>query len=79
MRVIKEISHSKCKITVFYWNNKYLIKLERGLIEQTYKVPELEISGEEDIQRIVSDEFLDQALEEFDRMEASLFKALQEL
>ena len=79
MRVIKEISHSKCKITVFYWNNKYLIKLERGLIEQTYKVPELEISGEEDIQRIVSDEFLDQALEEFDRMEASLFKAIQEL
>ncbi|MEM6844723.1 MAG: hypothetical protein AAF632_21085 [Bacteroidota bacterium] len=80
MRVIGEIPHAQCKITVFYWNNKYLIKLERGWIEQTYKVPELEISGEEDIQQLVSSgNFLEKALNQFEAMEANLFKAMEEL
>ncbi|MGB3589277.1 MAG: hypothetical protein WBA23_22220 [Tunicatimonas sp.] len=79
MRVIREIPHKQCKITIFYWNSKYLIKLERGWIEQTYKVPELEISGEEDIQKIVKGDFLAKALEQFEIMEANLFQAVEEL
>ncbi len=79
MRVIGEIPHAQCKITIFYWNNKYLIKLEKGWVEQTYKVPELEISGEEDIQEIVKSDFLAKALEQFEIMEANLFQAIEEL
>lgn len=79
MRIVGEIPHSQCKITIYYWNNKYLVKLERGWVEQTYKVPELEISGEADIQKIVNEEFIEKALSQFELMEASLFKALEEL
>jgi hypothetical protein len=79
MRIVGEIPHNQCKITIYYWNNKYLIKLERGWVEQTYKVPELEISGEEDIQKIVDEEFIGKALAQFEVMEANLFKALEEL
>lgn len=79
MRVVGEIPNNQCKITIYYWNNKYLIKLEQGWIEQTYKVPELEISGEEDLQKIVSGEFLEKALKLFGTMESSLFKAMEEL
>jgi hypothetical protein len=46
MRVVGEIPHSDCKITIFSWNNRYLIKLEQGLLEQTFKVNEFDISGE---------------------------------
>ena len=79
MRIVGEIPHPKCKITIFYWNNKYLIKLERGWVEQTYKVPELEISGEEDIRSIVSENFLASVLGLFDTMEATLLEAMENL
>ena len=79
MRVVDEIAHPACKITVFSWNMKYLIKLERGLIEQTFKVPELEVTGDGDIKEILSGDFLDEAVERFSEMEASLMRALEKL
>ena len=79
MRIIGEIPHPACKITLFSWNSKYLIKLERGLIEQTFKIPEYEVSGDQDIQRLVAGDFLAQALQRFDEMEDSLMQAMEEL
>ena len=49
MRLVREIAHSDCKITIFSWNNRYLIKHEQGMLEQTFKIPELDLSGEEDL------------------------------
>ncbi|MEQ9439048.1 MAG: hypothetical protein RIG62_08360 [Cyclobacteriaceae bacterium] len=77
MRVVGEIPHPQCKITIFYWNNKYLIKLERGWVEQTYKVPELEITGEGDVQKMVNEDFLAKVIGLFDTMEAILFEAME--
>lgn len=79
MRIVKEISHPQCKITVFSWNAKYLIKLERGLIEQTYKVPEMELSGDEDIEKLLKGDFLKRVLARFDEMESDLMEALEKL
>ncbi|WPP48248.1 hypothetical protein [Catalinimonas niigatensis] len=79
MRIIGEISHESCKITVFAWNNKYLIKLERGLIEQTFKVPETEVTGDDDIQKMLQGTFMEKAITRFDEMEASLIEAMEAL
>ena len=79
MRIIGEIPHPACKITLFSWNSKYLVKLERGFIEQTFKIPEYEVSGDQDIQRLVAEDFLAQALQRFDEMEASLMQAMGNL
>ena len=49
MRVIKQIQHPDCLISVFYWNGKYLLKYEVGHLEQTYKINELDIASEEDV------------------------------
>ena len=76
MRVIGEIKHPACKITLFSWNAKYLIKLERGLVEQTFKVPEFDVTGEEDIREMLQGDFLQEALLRFDEMDASLGRAL---
>lgn len=75
MRVVREIPHSDCKITVFSWNGKYLIKLENGGFEQTYKVSELDVL-EEEIDEILNDTFITEALERFTDMAKSLRKAL---
>ena len=79
MRIIGEIPHPACKITLFSWNSKYLVKLERGPIEQTFKIPEYEVSGEKDLQSLVAGDFLAQALRRFDEMEASLMQAVEGL
>lgn len=79
MRIVDEIAHPTCRITLFSWNMKYLIKLEKGLIEQTFKVPQLEVTGDEDIKNMLQGEFLDEAIRRFDEMEASLMKALSKV
>ncbi len=79
MRIVSEIFHPQCKITVFAWNGKYLIKLERGLLEQTYKIPEMDLSGEEDIKKLVQGKFLQGVLSRFDEMEKDLLQALHTL
>lgn len=79
MRIISEVSHPQCKITIFSWNNKYLIKFERGLIEQTYKVPEEEVRGDEDIKKLVVDKLLKSVLPRLNNMENDLMKVLDEL
>ena len=79
MRIVDEIAHPACKITIFSWNMKYLIKLEKGLIEQTFKVPELEVTGDEDIKNLLKGEFLEEAIRRFGEMEASLMRALGEI
>ena len=77
MRVVGEIPHSDCKITIFSWNNRYLIKLEHGLLEQTFKVNEFDISGESEIYRIVDQPFIQEALQRFAEMNRSLHQAMQ--
>ena len=77
MRVIGEIPHPDCKITIFHWNNRYLIKLEAGLLEQTFKVSEYDIASEDDLKKILSEEFIQKALERFQDMYASLRSSLE--
>lgn len=80
MRTVAEIPHSDFKITVFAWNNKYIIKLEKGNYEQTYKVSEMETSGDADILKIINDEsFILNAKERFKGMNQSLNEALNRL
>ena len=75
MRVVREISGKPCKVTVFSWNEKYLIKLEFGPFEQTYKVSMMDYL-EEEIDEILSDEFISEAMERFHSMGKSLRKAI---
>lgn len=79
MRVIGEINHPECKVTLFHWNNRYLIKIEQGLLEQTYKVPEYDVPTEDEVKRLVSEAFIASALQQFAVMRQSLHDALQKI
>lgn len=72
MRVVKELLLPDLKITIFSWNNKYLIKLEQGPLEQTFKVPETEITAEGDLEAMLSEQFLANARLRFKSMMADL-------
>jgi hypothetical protein len=77
MRVVGEIPHPNLKITIFNWNNRYLIKLEHGSFEQTFKVSEFDIISEQDLLKIIDAEFLKESEARFHEMEQSLFKSQQ--
>ena len=79
MRVIGEIPHTDCKITIFHWNNRYLIKLEQGPLEQTYKIQEFDLSSEDEIKQIISEEFIQSCLRRFEAMGESLKQAVRNL
>ena len=79
MRVVGEIPHPECKITIFYWNNKYLIKLELGPFEQTFKIAEYDIASEEDLKKIIDVDFIQQAMSRFADMSRSLSEATDEI
>lgn len=69
MRIIAELPHPDCKITIFLMNQKYLIKFEKGNYEQTYKLSELDIiDGINGIFKLVDDEFIKKVKERFAQM-----------
>ena len=79
MRVIGEIPHPDCKITIFHWNNRYLIKLEQGPLEQTFKIQEFDLTSEDDIKSIVSEAFIQAALQRFESMAQALNEAMTKI
>lgn len=79
MRVIGEIPHPDCKITIYAWNTKYLVKVEKGNLEQTFKIPETELTAEAELHEIIQGEFIQDALARFKGMGESLKIALNKL
>lgn len=79
MRIIGEIPHPDCRITLFHWNNRYIVKLERGYLEQTFKIDQFDLSSEKDLHILVNEEFVREAISHFDAMDQSLQKSFQNL
>jgi hypothetical protein len=51
---------------LFAWNNKYIVKFEQGLVEQTLKFETLEIEGgEAELRRRLDDAFILNVIETF--------------
>ena len=65
MRVIETIPHAQFKITIFSWNNKYIIKIELGQFEQVFKISEDDVMGLDDIKNMLSDVFLSKVMNRF--------------
>lgn len=71
MRVIAELPHPVCKITIFSMNQKFIIKLEKGVYEQSYKLAEIDLpDGVNDVFKILDDEFMKTVDERFRQMRA---------
>lgn len=79
MRQLYRIPHSKLVITVFGMNERFILKLEAGPMEQTYKIPEEAVNGPEDVKRLLDGPFLAEILTHFNAMYQSLLNAQQRL
>ena len=72
MRIINERSFEGCKLTFFSWNNRYLIKLEQGLLEQTFKINQFDVQNEDELLLLADAEFIREAVTRFAEMAQSL-------
>ncbi len=72
MRIAGIIDHPVLKITVMEMNNRYVLKLEVNLLEQTYKFNEDDhLRSFEDIKKMVDDEFIKECMKRFSEMNKS--------
>jgi hypothetical protein len=76
MRIVGEIPHSTCKITIYAWNNRYLIKLENSMLEQTFKINQFDVTGDLEVFQMVDEPFIQEALLRFEEMSRSLHAAI---
>jgi hypothetical protein len=79
MRVVKEFFKDEIRISVFSWNNKYLIKFELGPMEQTFKIPETDILEEADLDLFFEGSFFEEVVLRFKEMGESFQKQLENL
>jgi len=78
MRVIAELPHPECKITIFSMNQKFIIKLEKGVFEQVYKISEMDVTeGVNGVFKILDDQFMKNASERFRQMRIDFNEAYQ--
>lgn len=77
MRVIAELPHPACKITIFSMNQKYIVKFEQASFEQSYKLAELDLSGGgvNDVFEILDEAFIETVIERFKLMRSDFSAA----
>ncbi|GAB2688494.1 hypothetical protein GCM10027037_08780 [Mucilaginibacter koreensis] len=69
MRIIAELPHPEFKISILSMNQKYIIKIEKGVFEQTYKVAELDLTdGVNSVFELLDEDFLKSVSSRFTEM-----------
>jgi hypothetical protein len=76
MRVIAELPHPDCKITLFSMNSKFIIKFEQGTLEQTYKIAEVDIiGGVNGVFEMLDETFMQSIIQRFTSMRSDFLSA----
>ncbi|MDN5288913.1 MAG: hypothetical protein JWR38_5187 [Mucilaginibacter sp.] len=61
MRIIAELPHPDFKISILNMNQKFIVKIEQGSLEQSYKIPEMDLTdGVNSVFELLDEEFLKQ-------------------
>ena len=69
MRFVQDIPHSQFRIGLYAWNGKYIVKIEAGPYEQTYKVSELDLIDPEAVPTLLDEPFLSRVAQRFREMD----------
>ncbi|MEJ2004737.1 MAG: hypothetical protein P8X57_07190 [Cyclobacteriaceae bacterium] len=78
MRIIGDIPHDMYKITLFDWNGKYIIKIESGPYEQSYKIDQMDID-QADIPSLLDTVFMEGVTRRFHEMHRDITGASERL
>jgi hypothetical protein len=80
MRIVAEIPHPEFKISIFAWNGKFILKVEVGPYEQSFRINEETVGGDiEKLKSMVTEEFLHDFRTRFLAMREDLNNALKKV
>jgi hypothetical protein len=79
MRVVKELVQEEVRISIFSWNNKYILKFELGPMEQTFKLSETEVVEESELDAFLGGEFFEKVKLRFNEMGKTFRSQLENL
>lgn len=68
MRVIGQIPHPTLRITVMQMNDKFIIRMEAGPMEQLFKFDQSRYPGLETIEALADEAFIKTAIDRFNEM-----------
>ncbi|WP_121244422.1 hypothetical protein [Mucilaginibacter phyllosphaerae] len=69
MRIIAELPHPDFKISILSMNQKFIIKMEQGTLEQTYKIPDMDLTeGVNSVFELLDEAFLNTVAARFKEM-----------
>jgi hypothetical protein len=69
MRIIAELPHPEFKISILNMNQKFIVKIEQGMLEQSYKIPEMDLTdGVNSIFELLDEAFLTSVAARFAEM-----------
>ena len=69
MRFVQDIPHPQFRIGLYAWNGKYIVKIEAGPYEQTYKISEMDLTTPADVPSLLDESFLIQVARRFQDMD----------
>ncbi|GAB3012332.1 hypothetical protein [Spirosoma pulveris] len=70
MRFVQDIPHARFRIGLYAWNGKYIVKIEAGPYEQTYKISEMDITNRDAVPNLLDEPFLNRVEQRFLDMDA---------
>lgn len=79
MRVVKEMVREEVRVSIFSWNNKYIIKYELGPMEQTFKLSEIDVLEESELDAFLEGKFFEEVKNRFQEMGLSFRRQVENL
>ena len=77
MKFLKKIPHIDVSISLYEWNQKYIVKFELDGLEQTYKISQFEIETKEEVDAaVLKADFIERVLFRFKDMQEDWDHAL---
>jgi len=78
MRIVAELPHPDCKISIFAMNQKFIIKFEQGSLEQSFKIAETDVvGGVNGVFELIDEGFILEVVEVFKGMRKSFISAYE--
>lgn len=80
MRIAGYIDHPQLKVTIFEMDNRFAVKLENEILEQTYKIRKgAPVNSVEDVRQLITPEFIQKCFPVFNTMRQNMDWGFSEL
>ncbi len=75
MRTTKKISHPVLDINIYWRENTYMIKIVLNQYEQVYRIKQIDVNEFSDVEKMLTNEFLDKVYMRFVEMSKDFKKS----